>query len=212
MKPAVIVFCLLLAGCTASRQYTAPPDNYEVVSMSMLPPLPPGSFYGGVTLDVLFHISNDGTVLDARMLKSSGDVGWDSSAIQSMKKWRFAVTGKDTAPGAQWIRHKVVVQIQEPMVMTLGELMSASLEEADSLYSLIQKGEDFDSLARRSQGETAVSYCRCPGAVEIARYPLHIREELKKLRVNGVTRPLRLGPKYVIFKRFVENVDLGVSE
>lgn len=212
MKYAFVALFLLLTGCATTRQAGAPSEEIEVISIAPLPPLPAGSSIGGLTLDVLFHVANDGTVLDARLLKPSGDTDWDSLAIQAMKNWRFAVAGVDTPPASRWSRHKVIVQVQEPIVMTLGELVSASQREADSLYTLIKKGVDFDTLAKRSRGEESVSYCRCPGAVEIARYPRQIREALMKLRINDVTRPLRLGPNYVIYKRFSEREDAGASE
>jgi hypothetical protein len=34
------------------------------------------------------------------------------------------------------------------------------------------------------------------------RYPGPIREGLKDLKMDGYTRPLRPGEKYIIFKRF----------
>jgi len=212
MKSAIFFLCILLAGCTAGRQAEAPADQTEVISMAPLPPLTPASAARGLTLNVLFHVLNDGTVQDVRMLGSSGDSEWDSLAARSMKKWRFALSGHDSTGGDRWFREKVVVQVQEPIVMNLGELVSSSGQQADSVYTLLEKGVDFDTLAKEVRGITSAEYCRCPGAVEIARFPRHVRNELMKLGVNDVTHPLRLGGKYVIYKRFADHMSQSLSE
>ena len=206
MKLTVVVTFVLIIGCSAARQVDVSPDQLEVVSLAPLPPLTSTSTAGGVTLDILFHILNNGTVLDARMLRSSGDVEWDSLALQSMKQWRFAVPHQDSVPADQWIRRRVIVQVQDPVVITLGEMRFPNAREADSVYALLQKGTDFDTLAKQVRGGSSAQYCRCPGAVDLSRYPRHVRDVLKRLWVNDVTHPLRLGTDYVVFKRFAESV------
>ena len=75
--------------------------------------------------------------------------------------------------------------------MTIGELVSSSLHDADSLYALLEKGTDLDSLFRRTIG-----------TFDIVKYPHRVRDELRRLDVGGYTGPLRRGEEYVIFKRF----------
>ena len=212
MKRAIFVLCIFLAGCTAVRQTEAPTEQAEVISMVPLPPLTSVSSAQGLTLNVLFHVRNDGTVLDARMLGSSGDSEWDSLAARSMRQWRFALLGSDTTAGDRWFRERVVVQVQEPVVMNLGELVCPSPQEADSVYALLEKGVDFDTLAKQVRGITSTEYCRCPGAVEIARFPRHVRDKLMKLGMNDITHPLRLGANYVIYKRFPGHISSSVPE
>jgi len=40
------------------------------------------------------------------------------------------------------------------------------------------------------------------GTIDIVMYPKHVRDELRKLDVNEITRPLRLGADYIIYKRY----------
>jgi hypothetical protein len=115
----------------------------------------------------------------------------DSLAMQSMKQWRYAPFRRDGVPVDLWFRQLVVVQIQEPIVMTIGELTSSSLHEADSLYVLLEKGTGLDSLFRRSIG-----------TCDIVKHPQNVRDKLRGLGTGEYTSPLRRGEAYVIYKRF----------
>ncbi len=212
MNRAILLVCVLLAGCATSRQPEVSAEGPEVISIAPLPPLTSISTVRGLTMNVLFHVLRDGTVKDVRILGSSGDLEWDSLAAQSMKQWRFTPITLDSVTGDHWFRQKVVVHIQEPIVMNLGELVCASRAEAESLYVLLEKGADFDTLARQIRGIPSSEYCRCPGATEIARYPQHVRNELMKLGLNDLTPPLQLGNNYVIYKRFPNRISPSLLE
>jgi TonB family protein len=202
MKSALVVVLVMLMSCTSMRPTDATADRTEVLSLAPLPPLTSKTHLWGVTLDVLFHLKSDGTVLGVKLLRSSGDEEWDTLAAHSMTEWRFAPLVTDGRVFDTWIKHRLIVQIQEPKVITIGELACARPEEADSLYSLATRGMDFTVLMSQVRQGLPDVACRCPGPVEIARYPRHIREELQKLKVNDMTPPLRLGPSFVIYKRF----------
>jgi TonB family protein len=163
--------------------------------MTPLPPITTKSYPTGMRLNVLIHVLQDGTVENVRMLGSSGDVEWDSLALQSMKQWRYGPLRHDGVPADLWFRQLVVVQLQEPIVMTIGELKSASLHEADSLYALLEKGTDLDLLFKQAIG-----------TFDIAKYPQNVREKVRSLSEGENTRPLHLGDKYVIYKRFPKKV------
>jgi TonB family protein len=212
MNRAIVFLCFLLVGCAASRPPEVSAEGPEVISMAPLPPLTSISTVRGLTMNVLFHLLRDGTVQDVRILGSTGDRGWDSLAAQSMKQWRFTPIAHDSVTGDHWFRQKVIVQIQEPVVMDLGELVCHSQAEADSLYLLLERGADFDTLARRVQGISSAEYYRSPGAVEIARFPQHVRSELMKLGLNAFTPPLQLGHSYVIYKRFPDRISSILPE
>jgi TonB family protein len=144
--------------------------------------------------NVLIHILPDGTIEDVRMLGSSGDVGWDSLALQNIRRWRYAPFHRDGVPVDVWFRQQVVIKIQEPTVMTIGELLSSTLHGADSLHALLEKGIDLDSLFRRAIG-----------TFDIAKYPKNVRDAMKGLDPGEYTSPLRRGDEYVIYKRFKES-------
>ena len=188
---SLLVLPLIFSACAIPRQAELPATQLELINMTPLPPIKFPSFAGGLKLNVLLHVMQDGTVETVRMLGSSGDADWDSLALQVMKQWRYAIPRRDGVPVDAWFRQLVVVQIQEPIEMTIGELATSSLHEADSLYSLLEKHADLDTLFRHAFG-----------TVNIMAYPQQVREKLKKLDENEFTAPLRVGEEYVIYKRF----------
>lgn len=187
----VSVTLLFLIGCSSAQQVVTPTEPLELISMTPLPPITWTSYAKGMKLNVLIHVRQDGTVENLKMLGSSGDDEWDSLALQSMKQWRYAPPQRDGAPADIWLRQLIVVQIQEPITMTIGELACPSLSRADSLYALLEKGTDLDTLFQQAIG-----------TFDIAKYPSHVREKLRKLKQDESTSPVRVGDKYVIYKRF----------
>ncbi len=187
----LLVTLLTLAGCAITEQAEVPPIHVELISMTQLPPLKTTAYAGGMKFNLLLHVMKDGTVEHVKMLQSSGDAEWDSLALQSVRQWRFAVPRRNGEPTDVWLRQLVVVQVQVPLVMTIGEVGSADLREADSLYALLEKGTALDTLFRQSLK-----------TINVMTYPQHIREELKELREGEFTRPLRVGGTYIIYKRF----------
>jgi TonB family protein len=190
---AISIALLLLSGCSGIHEVAAPTEHVELISITPLPPMPQGSYKTEIRFNVLVHIQQDGTVENARMLGSSGYAEWDSLALQRIKQWRYAPFHRDGAPVDLWFRQQITVRIQKPIVMTIGELVSSSLHEADSLYALLEEGTDLDSLFQRTIG-----------TFDIGTYPQRVRDELKRLDPGDFTSPLRRGEEYVIYKRFIE--------
>jgi TonB family protein len=197
-----VVSAILLAGCAALQQGEIVTEAPELVRMAPLPatnsPLP----LGGFRLYVLLHVLADGTVGEARLLDSSGITEWDSLAIQSIKEWRFTPARRNGLPVDLWIRQPVIVQPQEPTIWVLGELVLTAREKADSLYALLQNGGDFDSLAKQWSEAPSRDRGGYLGRVDIGIYPLHVRDELRRLHEDESSRPIRVGDKYIIFKKF----------
>jgi len=188
---ATSITLLLLTGCGGTHEVAEPTERVELISMTSLPPVAPGSYKTGMRLHVLIHILQDGTVESVKMLGSGIQSEWDSLALQSMKQWRYAPFRRNGVPVDIWFRQLVVVQIQEPTILTIGELVSSSRHEADSLYALLEKGNDLDSL-----------FHRAIGTFDIVKYPQNVRDVLRTLDPGEYTSPLRRGEEYVIFKRF----------
>ena len=205
MKRLILFMCVLLTGCVATQQSNTPPDQPELISMAPLPRLLEVVPMEGFKLNVLLHVAEDGTVTDVKLLGSGGTPEWDSLAAQSMKKWRFTVPRRDGVPVSLWIRKVMIVQIQERVVRNVGEIVSATQQEADSLYSLVRAGADFDSLSRHTRGTVQDGQGGYLGTVDLAVFPQHVREILQKLREDEVTHPVRVGDKFVIYKRFRKN-------
>ena len=204
MKHALLplfISLFILAGC-ATTQPGSSSNLPELISMTSLPQISAVYPMGGLKLNVLFHVRDDGTVEEVKLLKSSGDPDWDKAAIDSMKLWRFTALHEESPDQGRWIRTTVILQIQEPTVLTLAEINTNSFEEADSLYALLQGGSDFESLCKQEAPGSSGHQGKFLGAVDIARYPNHVRNALRNLGVNEVTKPLRIGNKFLLFKRY----------
>jgi TonB family protein len=198
LLPALV---LMLAGCSATQQAETPSPTLELVSMTPLPPLKSIPLLGGVKMNLLLHVRQDGTVEYAKLLDPTGDEEWDSLAIQSIRQWHFAPPHREGTPSDVWVRQLVVVQIQKPIIMTLAELAVPTRQEADSLYALLEKGAPPESIFKQS-----------PKTVDIAIYPARVRDALKKLRENELTQPVRVGDTYRIYKRLPRSKQDDPSE
>jgi TonB family protein len=196
------IAALLFVGCSASRPAEGPPPQLELISVTSLPTLPTMFSAGGLKLNVMFRVVNSGDVAEVKFVTSSGDPEWDQAAVDSMKQWRFTSWVPDGLPAECWVRNTCVVQIQEPCILTLGQLSAPTKEEADSLYALLEGGTDFDLLAKELRPGTTEKYGSYLGTMDISRYPQQVRVELRKLGVNGFTPPIRVGSNYMIYKRY----------
>jgi len=213
MKFFTTLLLVLLAGCIATQPVSTIPavDQPDLLSMTPFPPFPHAFPSGGLKLGASLHVLENGTVSEARLVGSSGSREWDSMAVESIKQWRFNPARQNGVPVESWYRQAILVQPYEPMVRYLGELVSASQQEADSLFGLIENGTEFEVLARQSQ-LSARDHGGYLGAVDLAVFPNHVRSELKKLNENEVSHPLRLGDKYVIYKRFKKDGPKAVEQ
>ncbi len=205
MKSLIIssfVVSLIFAGCATTQVTESPSDQPELVTMTSLPLVAQNFPTNGLRFKVLFHVMGNGSVTEVRILGSSGDADWDRAAIDSMKQWHFATDKLQNAPAGRWIRNTIILQVQEPTVLTLGELNAGSQQEADSLYALLQNGSDFDALIKQVIQGASNPIGRFIGAVDIARFPKHVRDQVRQLSINEFSRPVRIGSSYTIYKRY----------
>ena len=185
---------VLLIGCAAVPPTDSSIRPPELISMTRLPQIDQPSPAGVIRLSVTLHILKDGSVGEVSLVESSGFERWDSAVVHAVREWRYTTPRRNGRPIDLWLRQPVIVRPQEAVIRILGELVSNSLQEADSIFNLLQIGADFDALAG---GQS-----RFLGAVDIAIFPQNIRGALQSLREYDVTRPLRVGEKYIIYKRF----------
>lgn len=201
MKRLSLCILVLFSGCASTQLPDISTDQPELISTAPLPAITSAAPVLGLKLSVLLHVAENGTVTEVKLLSSGGTPEWDSLAVHSIMKWRFTEPRRDGVPVSLWIRKIVIVQIQERMVRNIGELVAATRREADSLYSLIENGAAFESLAGQVREGPSGKPGGYLGSVDLAVFPQHVREALQKLREDEVTHPLRIGDKYVIYKR-----------
>ena len=201
----LLVALLLLSGCATTRETGMVPPRQVLVKVSSFPAFDANVSSKDMDMRVAFLVLANGSIADVQVLKSDGDQAWNSMATVMMKQWHFNPITVDTAPEGRWIQYSLVVHIEDPVVMTLAELTADEQQEADSLYESLKREEAFVSMEKQIATSPSGDGAKFLGAVDIAAYPQHVRDELRTLRVNHFTHPLRLGNSYVIYVRFDED-------
>ena len=191
---------LLLSGCVATQEMEAP--HQVLVKVSSLPAYSTQVSFADLHTRVAFRVLGDGTIAEVHVLESAADQKWNAMAVEMMKQWRFSAATGGTEPDGRWIQYALVIHTEDQVMMTLGEIVTSSKEEADSLYNLLDNEVPFASIAKQFTGASPEDRATFLGKVDIATYPQYVRDELRPLRLNHFTRPIRLGNSYVIYFRF----------
>jgi TonB family protein len=188
-------------GCSASEMIELPYTLPQLLSHESFPPIPGSLSSRGFELTAQLYILETGVVGDARLLRSSGDEHWDSLAVQKILLWKFTPAKMRDTPVKLWIRQRISLRLEEPLMLYLSEIAVRDSTTADSLYAALSAGADFSDLAwRYSCSDSRVSR-GIIGEVEIHRYPEPVRRALERLKAGEHTAPLTLGEKRIIFKR-----------
>jgi len=201
MKTAIVCLCLFcLIGCSSMKQ-TSEGTAPQVLIQSQLPQIPASIQNPVFELDVVMFVMEDGTVGKTRMLKGSGDAAWDSLALSSIRQWRFTPARMDNKPIGSWFHMQSTLRYADPQYMNLAEILCTSREEADSVYNVIEQGQNFNELAMRYSVDPSREMGGMLGDVNINVFPENIRKSLSKLIINEYTKPMKYGDLYAIFKR-----------
>ncbi len=202
MTRYLLALVLLVAlGCGPSYEIATDIEPPELISYTPLPPFHPLPDNRVLKLSVLLCVKEDGTVEHARMLSSSGDAAWDSLVEKSVLTWRYAPPMRNGVPTDVWVHQQIVVQFEEPILMSLSRISASSQSQADSLYTLLERGADFDALASQFSVRMPEGQSGFLGTVDIRTFAPRVREALANLHEGSYTHPLRSGNSYVIYKR-----------
>jgi len=192
MIRTVLFLTILLAGCSAIPQTETPIKPPELVKSARLPPIlsvVPGE---GMRFNVKILVLKDGTVGRRETARIERGRGMGFSRPHSIMKWQFV---RPVRMEGQWMSGFANLSLCSSGTRSSGsstDWCPATEHEADSLYSLVEHGMDFDSLLRQAvqvSGERG----RALGAVDISVYAPPLRDELLRLREGEVSRPLRFG-------------------
>jgi TonB family protein len=191
---------IVLAGCTVIQQSESLIDPPQLIRSTSLPPISSVVPGRGMKFNVMILVRKDGTVGGVKLLEPGGDPDWDTLAMHSILNWQFTAARQDGKPLDLWVRQPLRIQLRDPIIMLLAEVVSTTEHDADSLYALFTQGMDFDTLYRLStqpRGDRRGMI----GSVDVSMYAPYVRDQLLKLKEGDVSRPLRFGSGYVIYKR-----------
>jgi TonB family protein len=203
MKPASISLfaCLLLWGCGSTESVDMPEVMPRLIEQEPFPPMSEALVLSHSELDLRILISEDGSVLKAQLINPSTDAAWDSLAGERMKEWKFSPAIHRGKPIAMWINFHAHVKFEIPVYVGLAEIECGTAELADSVFTLLQAGKNFDSLVSSFSISKSKENHGQLGQVDISRYGDRVKRILTALKGNGYTEPIALGEHFVIFKR-----------
>ncbi len=196
-----VLIALLCCGCTTLQTPEAPDTLPQLIYQAPLPPWPTASYVQGLTLELMIRVASDGSVHKALLLTRSGNLTWDSLALETIRQWRFSPARMGGTPVPCWIQQKARVQFEAAVPMVLSELVCTHHTLADSLYTLLAGGASFDSLARQYSVAASRDRGGFLGEIDTRAFPAHVRRQLANLQVGDITKPLVIGQNVVILKR-----------
>jgi len=210
MKPFFFFFLALFAwsGCASFQPQEAPDKLPHLIEQE---PFPPMSYAISAThheFDLRLQIEDNGNVLKAELLNPTGDSEWDSMAVQRIEKWRFSPAIHAGNPIRMWVAIRAYIRTEEPLTMGLAEFVSTDQRLADSVYALLQTGEDFGRLVSLFSISKSKENNGDLGQLDIHRYERRVQKKLTNLKENEFTEPLAMGQQYVIFKRVALKIPL----
>lgn len=197
----IVLAALLLCGCAT---FELPDTSYSLPEVTYQPSLPPWPFHtDNASLNLTFkvHVSVDGSVNNALIESSSGSKEWDSLALAQVRKWRYSPALMNGQPTALWLRQSITLRFDKPLFMMIAELTCPERALADSLYAMLIAGASFDSLARQFSVSDSREHGGLVGEMDIHTLPIYISKEVGTLHSGEISKPLKLGRNYVIYKR-----------
>lgn len=210
MKKLVFVICLaFLAGCSSIQTERTLIKEPELLKQVALPLIPQSIYRQDMDLISDILVDTDGTVERASFIKSSGDKDWDALAIASILKWKFSPAMYNGQPIKILVRKKIKIRFSEPEMINLAEIVFVNLKQADSAYTALLNGSDFNEMVKKYSISPSRINSGLLGEINIYNYTKNISSVLSELKEGQISKPIPYGQNYIIFKRLkkIESVD-----
>jgi TonB family protein len=196
----IIIIVVVFIGCIPTQQITDL-STPRVLVQDPLPAFPESIKDIPLEISMALFITEDGSVTQVRLMKSSGSSSWDSLAITTIMRWQFVPANINDKPISAWFHLRAPIRYMKPLYVTLAEIVCSTRERIDSVYEALRQEKDFNELAvcysiDPSRGNKGVI-----GEVNIFCYPEQIRRIVSDLEIDEFTEPIQYGDQYVIFKR-----------
>ncbi|MFA6540260.1 MAG: TonB family protein [Bacteroidota bacterium] len=204
MKPLLCTICVLFFSACSSTQQVSELVLPELLIQQPLPPFPASFVSPTVKIDLEILVIEDGSVKHVRLLSTSGNPEWDSTALLAIKNWRYSPAIYQGKPVRLWLHQTATVQFSQPHLVPLAEIICTTQEEADTAYARLAEGCEFCDMVLMYSISSSKQQRGSLGEVNIHLYPDHVERALEQLAENEFTKPIKFGDKYIIFKRIKE--------
>jgi len=201
MKNIVFFICsIFLINCSSIQQKENRTVQFELLEKSTLPTVQQEIYRPGFTISALMLLNQDGSVLDVKLVRASGDYSWDKKVTESLKKWKYSPPLVDNVPCKVWIQQDIKIEIGEPLYLSFSEILCTTIDQANEVYDALKRGEDFGDLALKYSVNPSKINRGKVEKVDIHLYPDYLQEELTRLKKHEFSLPIRFGDKYLIVK------------
>ncbi|MCX6168334.1 MAG: TonB family protein [Ignavibacteriales bacterium] len=202
MKNIVFLFCSIITiSCSSIPQNETNSTRLELLEKYPLPTVLQEIYKPNFRISALMLINQNGSVIEVKLLRSSGDHSWDMKLIESLKKWKYAPPLVNNHPRSIWIQQNIRIEIGEPLYLSFSEILCENIVQANEVYEALKKGQDFGDLALKySINPSRINRGKVE-SVDIHIYPDYLQKELKSLNTHEFSMPIRYGDKFLIVKR-----------
>jgi hypothetical protein len=199
MKYSIAVLFVL---CCCSPVFQSSLDHSpELLEPTPLPPLPENFKNPQLTFDVKIRLAQDGSVADVEWGEMVVNREWDASAEVEIRKWKFTPVVVDGQAVTPWIQQKIRVILGARVMLVLGQITVTNAVTADSVFDVLVHGADFAELAREVSVDSFAVAGGYRGETDVRFLSPRIQEGLLLLQGSDITRPIRVGEKFLVFKR-----------
>ena len=201
MKNIVFFICsIFLINCSSIQRKENRTVQFELLEKSTLPTVQQEIYRPGFTISALMLLNQDGSVLDVKLIRASGDYSWDQKVTESLKKWKYSTPLVDNVPCKIWIQQDIKIEIGEPLYLSFSEILCETMAQVNEVYDALKKGEDFGDLALKYSVNPSKINRGKVEKVDIHLYPDYLQEELSRLKKHEFSQPIRFGGKYLIVR------------
>jgi TonB family protein len=147
------------------------------------------------------HIDREGNVDDVVMLEDLMDVIYNETVIKTVKDWKYSPAIRENQPVPVWIVQTVKVRFSDLKKVALSEILVTTKPLADSLWGLLNKSEDFSTLAKSFSTSTSAADGGFLGEVDVRLLEPQVFNAVSKLGVGEFTPPIATQRGFVIYER-----------
>jgi TonB family protein len=154
-----------------------------------------------ITVFLVVFINDKGDVKKAELRRSTGSSELDDTILSSVLNWKYSPAESGGKAVGIWISQKITVQFQPLMTYLLAEIIVPRETLADSIRQQLQKGQDFEILAKEYSLAESGKNGGFIGKVVMPDLHPGVRRSISRLQPGEYTDPIPFDHQFAIYKR-----------